>query len=126
MKKPRHIKKNPKMIFILKQVKIFSKFSFLNIQYISNINVENVVKPPQIPIEINKNISFFAIEFLSQKAINKPIIKHPTKLETEVPIGKVIKFLLEYFVTIYLIELPIPPPKKTRIKDFKSKTMIIN
>ena len=53
-------------------------------------------------------------------------MKHPTKLETEVPIGKEIKFLLEYFVNKYLIELPIPPPKKTRITDFKSKPMIFN
>ena len=54
------------------------------------------------------------------------MIKHPTKLETEVPKGKEIKFLLEYFVIIYLIVLPIPPPKKTRIKDFKSKALIID
>ena len=54
------------------------------------------------------------------------MIKHPTKLETDVPIGKEIKFLLEYFVIKNLIELPIPPPKKTRNKDFKSKLITFN
>ena len=54
------------------------------------------------------------------------MIKHPTKLDIEVPIGKEIKFLFEYFVTISLIELPIPPPKKTKIKDFKSKFVVID
>ena len=54
------------------------------------------------------------------------MIKHPTKLDIEVPIGKEIKFLLKYFATMNLNELPIPPPKKTKIKDFKSKFVVID
>ena len=51
------------------------------------------------------------------------MIKHPTKLETEVPNGKEIILLFEYLVIKNLSELPIPPPKKTRITDFKSKSI---
>ncbi len=32
----------------------------------SSINDENVVKPPHIPTDKNKNISFLGIPFLSQ------------------------------------------------------------
>ena len=52
--------------------------------------------------------------------------KHPTKLEMEVPKGKEIIILLEYFVIKYLTVLPIPPPKKTKIKDLISKALIID
>ena len=48
------------------------------------------------------------------------MIKQPIKFDTEVPNGNEIEFLLKYFVIIYLIEHPIPPPKKTRTIDFKS------
>ena len=40
--------------------------------------------------------------------------------EIDVPIGKIVEILLKYFVIKNLIELPIPPPKKTKTKDFKS------
>ena len=90
------------------------------------MNVENVVKPPHIPTDININASLLGRLFLSRKAINNPIIKHPTKLEMEVPKGKDIIILLEYFVIKYLIVLPTPPPKKTKIKDFISKALIID
>ena len=53
-------------------------------------------------------------------------MKHPIKFEIDVPNGKEIKFLSEYFVIINLIRLPTPPPKKTKIIDLKSKPMIIN
>ena len=90
------------------------------------MNVENVVKPPHIPTDINTNSSLLGRLFLSRKATNSPIIKHPTKLEMEVPRGKEIIILLEYFVIKYLTVLPIPPPKKTKIKDFISKVHIID
>jgi len=85
-----------------------------------------VVKPPHIPTDININASLLGRLFLSRKAINNPITKHPTKLEMEVPKGKEIIILLEYFVIKYLTVLPIPPPKKTKIKDFISKALIID
>ena len=44
----------------------------------------------------------------------------------EVPKGKEIIILLEYFVTKYLTVLPIPPPKKTKIIDLISKALIID
>ena len=53
-------------------------------------------------------------------------MKQPIRLERDVPIGKVIMFLLKYFVNINLMELPIPPPKKTKTKDLKSKLLRIN
>ena len=90
------------------------------------MNVENVVKPPHIPTDININASLLGRLFLSRKAINNPIIKHPTKLEMEVPKGKEIRILLEYFVIKYLTVLPIPPPKKTKIKYFTSKALTID
>ena len=90
------------------------------------MNVENVVKPPHIPTDININASLLGRLFLSRKATNNPIIKHPTKFEMEVPKGKEIITLLVYFVIKYLIILPIPPPKKTKIKDFTSKALTID
>ena len=64
--------------------------------------------------------------FLSRKETNNPIIKHPTKFDMEVPKGKEIMILLEYFVIKYLTVLPIPPPKKTKIKDLISKALMID
>ena len=90
------------------------------------MNVENVVKPPHIPTDININASFLGRLFLSRKAINNPMTKHPIKLEMEVPKGKEIIILLEYFVIKYLTVLPTPPPKKTKIKDLISKAQIID
>ena len=90
------------------------------------MNVEKVVKPPHKPTDINIKASLLGRLFLSRKAINNPIIKHPTKLEMEVPNGKGIIILLEYLVIKYLTVLPIPPPKKTKIKDFISKVQIID
>ena len=86
----------------------------------SSIRVENVVKPPHIPTDINKKISFLWISWLLKKAINIPITKQPNMFEIDVPIGKIVEILLKYFVIKNLIELPIPPPKKTKTKDFKS------
>ena len=85
-----------------------------------------MVNPPHIPTDTNINASLLGRLFLSRKAINKPIIKHPTKLEMEVPNGNEIIILLEYFVIKYLTVLPIPPPKKTKIKDLISKALMID
>ena len=43
---------------MLKWANIYCKFSHLYILYMSSIRVENVVKPPHIPTDINKKISF--------------------------------------------------------------------
>ena len=88
--------------------------------------LKKLLSPPHIPTDININASLLGRLFLSRKAINNPIIKHPTKFEMEVPKGKEIIILLEYFVIKYLTVLPIPPPKKTKIKDLISKALIID
>ena len=43
-----------------------------------------MVNPPHIPTDTNINASLLGRLFLSRKAINNPIMKHPTKLEMEV------------------------------------------
>ena len=52
------------------------------------LNVENVVKPPSIPIMIKDLRLLFKIWRLSKNAIATPITRHPRTLTATVPEGK--------------------------------------
>ena len=84
--------------------------SFLMRVYVSMLNAENVVNPPKKPIIKNSFNGYFG-EFMILLFINNPIIKQPTILIANVPIGKsIIKNLLNSIEHKYRNMEPINPP----------------
>jgi hypothetical protein len=80
---------------------------------VSKLNVENVLKPPQIPVKMNIFKLGFAwiLSLNAIKVIAK--IRQLKTLEDRVAIGRVSDDFEKAKPNKYLIRHPKPPPKKT-------------
>lgn len=77
----------------------------------SNENAEKVVKPPHRPVAKNNFQVAARFSFLMLNPKNKPMAKQPTRLTSNVPVGKIL--LLMPRLIPYRSILPIAPPRPT-------------
>ena len=90
--------------------------AFLTSAAVSSENVENVVKPPQMPTFKNKISRESRFEFFAARQAMTPIASEPKTLIKKVFIGKPEGFFIGIRPTKYLRIEPTKPPSPTKIQ----------